>query len=254
MIKVGLLGANGRMGQAIIQVLKDHPTMMLEAAHARRGTSDIPLLTTSSDVFPLCDVVIDFTKPHALEAHLDLARHHNTPMVVGTTGLSDLQKSLLVDAAQVVPLVYAENFSMGAVLMTHMARHMAQILDENYDIEISETHHRHKIDSPSGTSLALGRAVARGRNIDFDQHAIFHHQGLRQPGAIGFAVQRGGTVVGEHTLGFLGPDECLSITHRGFSRQIYAQGALKAAQWLQNQEPGLYSMQDVLNLHALFKH
>lgn len=258
MIGVGVLGASGRMGKSIIARLRNHPEMKLVAVYAR-GT--VPLEVESevnvvcrdqAEVFAAADVVLDFTSPYALEAHLHQATLAQKPMVVGTTGLNNEQKQLLAEAGTHIPLVYAENTSMGANLMVYMVQHVARFLDDSFDVEILETHHRHKVDAPSGTALALGRAAARGRNIDFDASASVNRLGLRRPQSIGFSSQRGGSIVGDHTVSFLGDDESFTLTHNNFSRDVLGRGTLRAAAWVIRQQPGLYTMVDVLGLHELF--
>lgn len=255
MVRIGVLGANGRMGKAIIKHLHDYPDMQLAAVYSR---SAVPIENASllhrdhASVFAQADVVLDFTFPFALEAHLDQAIIAKKPLVVGTTGLSKEQKQLLAKAGHDIPLVYAENTSIGANLMVYLVNHVARFLDESFDIEVLEVHHRHKVDAPSGTALALGRAAARGRNIDFDSHATLSRSGIRRPQSIGFSAQRGGSVVGEHTISFLGDEEAFDLKHRSFSRDVFVKGALRAAAWVVQQKPGLYTMTDVLGLHELF--
>ncbi|MEI8295876.1 MAG: 4-hydroxy-tetrahydrodipicolinate reductase [Alphaproteobacteria bacterium] len=259
MIGIGVLGANGRMGQAIITDLREYPDMKLVAAYARGAISvdleDDALVCNDHDtVFATADVILDFTSPYALEAHLHQAALTKKPLIVGTTGLDKEHKQLLAQAGKHIPLVYAENTSTGANLMIYLVKHVAAFLDESFDVEILEVHHRHKVDALSGTALALGRAVARGRNIDFEGNASLSRSNIRRPQSIGFSAQRGGSIVGEHTVSFFGDEESFSLTHRNFSRSVLAKGALRAATWIVQQPPGLYTMADVLGLHELFTH
>lgn len=254
MIGIGILGASGRMGQSLIANLHNHPKMTLAAAYARRpmATKGVQFHMDYETVFEKAEVVLDFTSPYTLDSHLHQALISKKPLVVGTTGLSDEHKKLLIKAGEHIPLVYVENTSTGATLLTYLAWCISHFLDDSFDIEIAETHHRGKVDAPSGTALAIGRAAARGRGIDFDTNACFERTGVRRPQSIGFAVQRGGTMAGEHTLNFLGTDESLSLTHRTFSRDVLAKGALRAASWVSQQEPGLYTMLNVLGLSREF--
>jgi 4-hydroxy-tetrahydrodipicolinate reductase len=257
MIGIGVLGASGRMGKAIIAHLHDRPGMKLVAAYSRDAVSleeDGLVRRDHASVFAAADVILDFTSPYALEAHLHQAILAKKPLIVGTTGLDKEHKQLLAQAGEHIPLVYAENTSIGANLMIYLVNHIARFLDDSFDIEILEVHHRHKVDAPSGTALALGRAAARGRNIDFDNNASLNRLGIRRPQSIGFSAQRGGSIVGEHTVSFLGDEESFSLTHHSFSRDILAKGALLAVAWIIRQQPGLYTMADVLGFHELFTH
>ncbi|MBF0159841.1 MAG: 4-hydroxy-tetrahydrodipicolinate reductase [Magnetococcales bacterium] len=196
-------------------------------------------------------VVIDFSVPQATLAYLDWAEKTATPMVIGTTGLDWNVRERLQQVARHVAIVQAPNFSIGVNLMLNLAEQAAQVLGDEFDVEIIEAHHRHKADAPSGTALRLGETVAAvlGRSLEND--AIYGRQGMigaRQPGSIGFATVRGGTIVGDHTLLFAGEGERLEITHRAASRTTFAQGAVRAAQWVVSCAPGLYDMQDVLGL------
>jgi len=255
MVGIGVLGANGRMGMAIIKHLRDYPDMQLVALYSR---SPVPieeaqlLCTDHASVFAAADVVLDFTSPFALESHLNQAVIAQKPLLVGTTGLSKEHKQLLAKAGQDIPVVYAENASIGANLMVYLVNHVARLLGESFDIEILEVHHRHKVDAPSGTALALGRAAARGRNLDFDSHATLNRSGIRRPQSIGFSAQRGGSIIGEHTVSFLGDEEAFELKHRSFSREVFVKGILQAAAWVVQQKPGLYTMMDVLGFHELF--
>lgn len=256
MIGIGILGASGRMGQSLIKALHGHPTMKLAGAYSRRPIpqEDIQVHIDYTTVFEVSDVILDFTSPFALDSHLHQAIISKKPMVVGTSGLSDAHKKLLIKAGEQIPLVYAENTSMGATLLIYLSRYMARFFDDNFDIEIAEVHHRAKVDAPSGTALAIGRSAARGRGIDFDLNACFERMGVRRPQNIGFAVQRGGSIAGEHSINFWGDLESFSLTHRAFSRDIFAKGALKAASWVMHKDPKLYTMFDVLGLtHEFFR-
>lgn len=240
MIHVGVLGSSGRMGQAIVEALGSHLYCSLSVA----GTRD-----NAVHLFEISDVVIDFTSPEALSTHINLGLQYKKPLVVGTTGLLPPHHQLTSSAATQIPLVVASNMSLGIALLRNFVEKAAHYLDEAYDIEIAETHHRHKKDAPSGTSLLLGQSAAQGRGKTLDELKCDHvYGGERKVGSIGFSVQRGGTVIGDHSVRFMGDEEMLEFTHRGLSRSVYAKGALRAAEWVAKQKPGLYTMADVLGL------
>jgi 4-hydroxy-tetrahydrodipicolinate reductase len=198
------------------------------------------------------DVVIDFTRASAARSHAEAMASTGTAWVLGTSGLSAADEAAVAAAAARIPVVYAANFSAGVTLIVALAERMAAILPPaQYDAEIVEMHHRQKVDAPSGTAIALGRAVATGRGVDFVsvmQSGRDGHTGPRETGAIGFAALRGGQVVGEHSLLFAGSDEQIILTHKAFDRRTFATGAVRAALWLAGQPPGLYGMRDVLGL------
>jgi 4-hydroxy-tetrahydrodipicolinate reductase len=196
-------------------------------------------------------VVIDFTVPAATVAHAEIAAGAGAAMVIGTTGLSPEQAGRIQAAAQRVPIMWAANMSLGVNILLALVERTAALLDADYDIDVLEMHHRHKIDAPSGTALALGHAAAAGRKVGLEKvwrKTRDGHTGARPAGEIGFAALRGGDEVGFHTVMYAGIGERLELTHRAFSREIYANGAMKAARWVLTQKPGLYSMKDVLGL------
>jgi 4-hydroxy-tetrahydrodipicolinate reductase len=255
-LQVGLLGATGKMGQAISSLLSTHPTCRLASAYASPRSQkvdtllpSIPLTESSKSLFEKVQVVIDFTTAAAVEDHLRLAITHKRPLVIGTTGLTLAQYDLLKNAAQHIPVVYAANMSIGITVLKSLLQKAASLLDDSYDVEISETHHRYKRDAPSGTALLLGESVALGRHVNLNSVSKSGYlNGERRTGDIGFSVQRGGGVVGEHTVRFIGDDEEIIFAHRGFDRKLFAKGAIKAAEWIYQQPPGLYSMSDVLGI------
>jgi 4-hydroxy-tetrahydrodipicolinate reductase len=203
-------------------------------------------------LFGHSDVVIDFTTASAAVPHAELAAELGKALVLGTSGLSASQEAAVARAAEKAPIVYAANFAPGVNLLFALVERMAKVFGpDSYDVEILETHHRQKIDSPSGTAIALGRAAAKGRGVDFEQvkqSGRDGHHGARAAGAIGFAALRGGQVVGEHEVRFLGASEHITLGHRSFDRAVYAQGAVRAALWVAGKPPGLYGMSDVLGL------
>jgi 4-hydroxy-tetrahydrodipicolinate reductase len=193
--------------------------------------------------------VLDFTSPEAAVAHAALAARTGTILVTGTTGLTSAQQAKIRAAAKKVAVVQAPNFSIGVNLALALVEQTAQVLDDGYDIEIVEMHHRHKVDAPSGTALGLGRAAARGRGVTLEKMSERGRDGItgaRRTGTVGFASLRGGDVVGDHTVIFAGPGERVEITHKAGGREVFALGAVRAALWGKGRKPGLYSMADVL--------
>ena len=192
-------------------------------------------------IFEGNDLVIDFTTKAATRAHLEAAIRLKKPLVIGTTGLDQDDLKRMEEAAKTCPILYSANMSVGVNLLAVLVEQAASRLGEAFDIEIMETHHRNKVDAPSGTALLLGRATRReAEPID--------RNGKRGTGTVGYAVQRGGDVIGEHSVSFFGPGERLELSHRAHDRSLFAKGALRAAQWLIGQPNGLYSMRDVLSL------
>jgi 4-hydroxy-tetrahydrodipicolinate reductase len=198
-----------------------------------------------------CGAAIEFSTPVATIRHAALVADRGVAYIVGTTGLSAVDEGALARAAAHVPVVYAANFSAGMNVLADLVRRTAATLGPDFDIEISEMHHRHKVDSPSGSALMLGRAATAGRNVALDEVAIRGRDGVtgvRPVGGIGFVSLRGGDVAGDHTVIFAGEGERLELTHRAGGREIFARGAVRAAIWASSQPPGLYSMRDVLGL------
>lgn len=258
--RIGVTGCNGRMGAALVrELLSRHwDGLSLAGGTVRQGypadgldLGDAPAFDDPEKLFEAADMVIDFTAPQATARHVWLAAKHRRPLIVGTTGLDEAQEREIADAAKEIPIVYAANMSVGVNLLLGLVRQAAALLGPDWDIEISETHHRHKTDSPSGTALALGRAAAEGRGASLTELKVpADRAGTRVPGSIGFAVQRGGDVAGEHGVSFFGAGERVELSHLASDRAIFARGALRAAQWLLTEQagPGLYSMRDVLGL------
>lgn len=265
-IRTGIFGANGRMGRALIEAHDKTTKADITAALVRAGSTlenvDIGELAgiqkqgvkTTSRYHQLSqdvDVMIDFTLPEALEAHLKLCVEQKLPVVVGTTGLNDTQKQLIRDAAQHIPVVFSANMSVGVNLLFNLVRQTARVMGNSADIEIWEAHHRYKKDAPSGTAVAIGEVIADELGRDLKQCAVYGREGdtgERDQNTIGFATIRAGDIVGEHTAMFAEPGERIEITHRASSRLTFAQGAVRAAVWLVNKPAGLYDMQDVLGL------
>lgn len=245
MIKIGVLGAAGRMGRAIAAAAE-----AMQVPLAGGVDRDGAVFGPFADVSELAlgtDVMIDFSVPDALAAHLDVARVDGGSLVIGTTGLTPEQHGLIDVAAKEVPILQAANMSLGVNLLAALVEQAAARLGADWDIEVLEMHHRHKIDSPSGTALLLGKAAARGRGIPLGplQH---DRSGKREDGTIGFAALRGGSVAGDHLVVLATEGERIELGHRAESRAIFARGALKAALWLHGKPAGRYSMADMLDL------
>jgi 4-hydroxy-tetrahydrodipicolinate reductase len=237
-IQLGINGANGRMGQALQRLLQNDTRFDLVAR-----------ISSSEDWNRSnADVVIDFSTPAGFESALAHCRAHGTAFVCGTTGLDAAQRARLQEAARDIPILYAANFSLGVAVLTKLLRDAASALPD-WDLEIIEAHHSRKVDAPSGTALALGRAAASARGQDFDDVADFarhRHTGARRNGAIGFASIRAGDIVGEHTALLATKDERIELTHRAFDNTIFARGALHAAAWLAGKPAGTYSLDGML--------
>ncbi|MCB2107568.1 MAG: 4-hydroxy-tetrahydrodipicolinate reductase [Rhodobacteraceae bacterium] len=264
-LKIGIVGCAGRMGRMLIsEVLATSGTALAggsEQPGPHIGTDlgvlvgakplGLNVLDNPEGMFSAADVVIDFTRPEATLGHAKLAAATKTALIVGTTGMGDDVHRALSEAAQKVAVVSAPNFSLGVNVLLGLAEKAAAILGPEYDIDILEMHHRHKVDAPSGTALGLGQAVARGRQVELDQVARKSREGItgaRPTGEIGFATLRGGDVVGDHTVIFAADGERIEIGHKASSRVIFARGAVRAALWTRDRRPGLYAMRDVLDL------
>jgi 4-hydroxy-tetrahydrodipicolinate reductase len=260
---MALVGVNGRMGRALVQAVQEDQQAVLSAAFVRSGSSlvgaDAGEVTGAgrlgialSDDFDVnqFDVLIDFTRPEASMRYLDVCAAAGKPMVIGTTGFSAQEMDVMADAAKEIPIVFAPNFSVGVNLLLGLVAQAAKVLTD-YDIEIIEAHHRYKVDAPSGTALRLGQAAADALGRDLASCAVYGREGItgeRDRNQIGFATVRGGDVVGDHTVLFAGLGERVELTHKASSRLTFAQGAVRAAHWLQGRKAGLYDMQDVLGL------
>ena len=267
--RIAVAGAAGRMGQALIEATLSDPELSLAAAFDVPGSAAVGrdagerfgratgvIVGTDVDAAARdADVLIDFTRPEGTLAHLAACVRHGTGAVVGTTGFSDPQKAALAEHARKIPVVFAPNMSIGVNVLVALVETAARRLGPDFDVEIVEMHHRHKVDAPSGTALRLGEAVALGTGSTLAECAIFAREGMtgeRKRGAIGFAALRGGDVVGDHTVIFAGAGERVELTHKASSRQNFAAGALRAAHFVARRraagETGLSDMQDVLGL------
>jgi len=242
-LRVAVAGASGRMGQMLIEAVGHADDMTLA------GRLDVGLDTRTG----LADaqVLIDFTRPEGTLAHLVACRELGVNAVIGTTGFSDAQKAEIAAHAQHIAIVMAPNMSVGVNVVFKLLDMAARALNEGYDIEIIEAHHRHKVDAPSGTALKMGEVVAAALGRDLKDCAVYAREGVtgeRDPSTIGFATVRGGDIVGDHTVLFAGTGERIEITHRSNSRAGYAQGSLRAARFLAGRTAGLFGMNDVLGL------
>jgi 4-hydroxy-tetrahydrodipicolinate reductase len=262
-LRVALLGATGRMGASLLRCLPEFEGLQLVAAVGRAGSPHLGQDAAIAAGLPPCgtrltadlaaaldaaDVVIDFSTVAATAAHLHACLVAQRPLVLGTTGLTDTLQAELVRAAGRIPLLVAANTSLGVALLAELVQRAAAALPESFDIEILEAHHRAKVDAPSGTALLLGAAAARGRGGRPDTVPVVHGPGSpgpRPPGQLGYASVRGGDVVGEHEVLFLGAGERLSLGHVATDRSVFARGALSAAEWLARQPPGRYQMRDL---------
>ncbi|MDP7429207.1 MAG: 4-hydroxy-tetrahydrodipicolinate reductase [Alphaproteobacteria bacterium] len=264
--KIGIVGCAGRMGLTLARQVAANDGCELcggtEVAGSEQigrdlgelaglGSNGIVVGDDPAALFAEADAVLDFTVPAASADHAALAAESKTTHVVGTTGFETLHQTAINAAAVHTVVVQAANMSLGVNLLLALTRQVAAALDPEFDIEIVERHHRHKVDAPSGTALALGRAAADGRGVEHDDVAARGRDGItgeRKPGDIGYAVLRGGNVVGEHSVVFAAADERVALSHIATDRAIFARGAVTAALWAQGKPPGLYGMADVLGL------
>lgn len=264
-LKIAISGATGRMGIALIRALSIHTTLELVAAGIRPGAQSLAASTfeqagvafaseltaqNASELVGRADAVIDFSAPEHALGLAALVAEQGKILVSGTTGFSPKQKETLIHAGENARIVWSANMSVGVNLLMALVEQTAARLGPETDIEIVEMHHRHKVDAPSGTALALGEAAARGRQVDL--HDVWvksrdGHTGARQSGSIGFATLRGGDVIGDHTVMFASPGERLELSHKASNRDIFARGGLVAAEWAAKKPNGFYTMRDVVS-------
>ena len=265
-MKLAIAGAAGRMGRVLTRIVNETPGAEVAGGIEPKGSphvgADMGILAgigaldvmVTDDPLPLLaqiDGIIDFTVPAATLALAELSAQARIVHVIGTTGIDEAGEQKIRAAARHARIVKSGNMSLGVNLLASLVRKVAATLGEDYDIEVVEMHHRHKIDAPSGTALMLGAAAAQGRGVDLKSRSVRSrdgHTGARTPGDIGFATLRGGSVVGEHTVMFAGETERIELTHKASSRDMFARGAVRAALWGFDKKPGLYSMTDVLGL------
>jgi len=265
-MRVAISGVSGRMGRTLVEACHRHPDLRLGAALDQPGSAvlgqDVGELTglgrlgvmVASDLAAVSndfDVLVDFTRPEASLGYLETCRKAGKKMVIGTTGFDNAGKTAISAGSKDMAIVFAPNMSVGVNLSLKLLDMAARVLGDSVDVEIIEAHHRNKVDAPSGTALRMGEVVAKALGRDLKDTAVYGREGVtgeRHRSTIGFATVRGGDIVGDHTVLFAGDGERVEITHKASSRLTFANGALRAALWLQNHKSGLYDMQDVLGL------
>jgi 4-hydroxy-tetrahydrodipicolinate reductase len=264
-MRVAIAGASGRMGHMLIEAVlaaddlklagaldvAGSPAIGHDAAQFLGKTSGVKIESDLRAGLANAELLIDFTRPEGTLAHLAACRERGVKAVIGTTGFSDAQKAEIAEHAKHIAIVLAPNMSVGVNVMLKLLDTAARALSQGYDIEVIEAHHRHKVDAPSGTALAMGEVVAAALGRDLKQCAVYGREGItgeRDPSTIGFATIRGGDIVGDHTVLFAGTGERIEITHKSASRVSYAQGSLRAARFLADRPAGLYGMTEVLGL------
>lgn len=261
-MRIAIAGASGRMGQMLVQAVLDSGDLTLGAALDRAGSPAIGqdagaflgkptgvAITDDLNALAQADCLIDFTRPEGTLAHLQACLTHKVKCVIGTTGFDAQGKQAIQDASRQIGIVFAANMSVGVNATLKLLAVAAKLLENGYDVEVFEAHHKHKVDAPSGTAIAMGEAVANAWGKSLDDIADWARHGItgaRKDGQIGFSCVRGGDIVGDHTVFFCGQGERVEITHRSSSRATYAQGSLRAARFLAGKESGLFNMQDVL--------
>ena len=266
-IKVGVIGAGGRMGRMLIEAVQNNPKTILNAAIERQGSSlvgadagevaaigrlEVQIVDELEAVINDIDVLIDFSLPDATEKNMQVCAEHNVAMVIGTTGFNEAQEQVLAKASGKIAIVYAGNYSTGVNLSLKLLGMAATAFGNDADVEIIEAHHKHKIDAPSGTAYMMAEAVAEARGQNLKDVAIYGREGQtgeRESGTIGIHAVRGGEIVGDHTVMFIADGEVVEITHRARERMTFAAGAVRAATWVTEQAVGQYDMQDVLGLN-----
>ena len=266
-IKVGVIGAGGRMGRMLIEAVNDNPQTTLNAAIERQGSSlvgadagevaaigrlNVQIVDDLQAVVDDIDVLIDFSLPNATEKNMQVCAEHNVAMVIGTTGFNEQQEQVLAKASEKIAIVYAGNYSTGVNLSLKLLEMAAKAFGTEADVEVIEAHHKHKIDAPSGTAYMMAEAVADARGQNLKDVAVYGREGQtgeREAGTIGIHAIRGGEIIGDHTVMFIADGEVVEITHRARARMTFAAGAVRAATWVIQQEVGQYNMQDVLGLN-----
>lgn len=255
MAKVGIVGSTGRMGAHLIKNVLEHEVLELSALHVfdelkMDVPSDVLVTNSMKAMLENCDVVIDFSAPVATQELCEEALKNPTALVIATTGFTQHQQNLLTEASKEMPVLYASNMSAGIALLKQLVEQVAATLVD-FDIEIVEQHHRHKVDAPSGTALTLGEFAAKGRGLDLDDVRVSGRDGqigARSKDEIAVMALRGGDIVGRHTVGFYNDGEYLELNHTATSRETFSKGAIRAATWLVNQKSGLYSINDCLGI------
>ena len=264
MLKIAVFGANGRMGRAVTRVVSasadaeivgactepGHETVGQDVGElAGMGSLGVVVTADPAEALANADVAIDFTLPAAVPGNLAACRESGCALVMGTTGLAAEHVAMISESSEEISILYGRNLSIGVNVFTELARQAASHLGDEWDVEITEAHHRYKLDAPSGTALQLGEAVADARGQNLEDVAVLGRTGQtgeRPIGAIGINAIRGGNIVGDHTVAFISDTETVELTHHAVDRELFASGALKAARWLVSTSPGLYGMRDVL--------
>ena len=255
MVKVGIVGSTGRVGSLLIDNLKEDESAILSAVHVfdnleKELPEEVVITNSMRVLLENCDVVIDFSAPIATEELLESAIKNPTPLVIATTGFTQHQQNLLTEASKVMPVLYSSNMSVGIALLKQLVEKVSATL-EDFDIEIVEQHHKHKVDAPSGTALTLGEFAAKGRGLDLDSVRVSGRDGqigARSKDEIAVMALRGGDIVGKHTVGFYNDGEFLELNHTATSRDTFSKGAIRASKWLVSQTEGLYSINDCLGI------
>jgi 4-hydroxy-tetrahydrodipicolinate reductase len=263
-MKIGIAGCAGRMGQMLIREVLDNPnTQLFSTTEAPNSpalgcdpgiliggdSTGLKITDDATELFSNSDAVIDFTAPKITLMHAQLASDTHTALIVGATGFLPHQQAKLEAFSADTFIFQAANFSLGVNLLIGLSKQVGALLGNDYDAEILEMHHKHKVDAPSGTALALGKAIAEGREVDLDNVSVRARHGItgaRKPGSIGFATLRGGAVIGDHTVMFAADGERIELTHKASARNIYSAGAVRAALWSQTKGNGFYGMQEML--------
>ncbi len=237
-IHIALFGY-GRMGKAIESAAQSSNHFHIQSIHTREKST--PLKGAN--------VAIDFSTAESIDTHIKKACEEGIPLLIGVTGISEKTEKSIEEAGKHIPICHAPNTSVAIAILSHFTEKAASLL-KNYDIEISESHHKYKVDAPSGTALSLGKAAAKGRGVDFSTTSTYPHTGKRSDREIGFSVIRGGNVIGEHHIHFLGEEDTITLSHRALNRNLFAQGALQLAENLMEKSPGVYSVSELLGLES----
>lgn len=266
MVRIAIAGAAGRMGRNLVKATYINPTAQVGAGSERaessligvdvgelcgEGKFDVVLVDDLANAIEQFDVIVDFTAPVSTLANIELCKQHGKKLVIGTTGFSEEEKQVISEAAKDIAIVMAPNYSVGVNVMFKLLEQAAKVMGDYCDIEIVEAHHRHKVDAPSGTAIGMGEAIAGAMGNNLSDVAVYAREGItgeRTKDEIGFATLRAGDIVGEHTAMFADIGERLEITHKASDRMTFANGAIKAAVWLNEKQCGFYTMQDVLGL------
>jgi 4-hydroxy-tetrahydrodipicolinate reductase len=253
-MKYGIVGATGRVGQILVNIIKNSDdklsAVMFEGMQTIEFESQTIITNDAKTLLENCEVVIDFSAPIATQNLLEAAIENPKPLVIATTGLNDHQKNLMIEASKKAPILYATNMSVGVAILNKLVALVSEKL-RDFDIEIVEQHHHFKVDAPSGTALTLAESCAKARNLELKEVMITGrsgHVGARSKDEIGVFAIRGGDVVGRHTVGFYNEGEFLELNHTATSRETFARGAIKVSKWLINQSAGLYSINDALGI------